>query len=125
MSTPPSRPTSSAPTSSAPTSSAADDAVEDPKAVRQRSLRLLGSLLRPVARPAWWTVAIVVLAQLAAVAGPALVAFGIDSALPALADDRDARPLVLAAGTYLVLAVGGGLLSAAVVGGAGGGRGGV
>ena len=87
---------------------------EDPRAVRSRSLGLLGSLLRPVAGPAWWTVALVVLAQLAVVAGPALVAFGIDSALPALADD-DARPLVLAAGAYLVLALGGGLLSAQVV----------
>ncbi len=108
-------PTSNGPTSSAPTNGAGDDVLEDPRTVRRRSLRLLGSLLRPVARPAWWTVAIVVLAQLAVVAGPALVAFGIDTALPALADDGDARPLVLAAGTYLVLAIGGGLLSAAVV----------
>lgn len=92
-----------------------DEEREDPRAVRRRSLRLLGSLVRPVAGPAWWTVALVVLAQLAAVAGPALVAFGIDSALPALADDDDAVPLLLAAGTYLVLALGGGLLSAQVV----------
>lgn len=91
------------------------DALEDPRAVRRRSLGLLGSLLRPVARPAWWTVALVVLAQLAVVAGPALVAYGIDSALPALADDGNPRPLVVAAGVYLVLAVGGGLLSAQVV----------
>jgi ATP-binding cassette, subfamily B, bacterial len=94
---------------------ASDDEREGPRAVRRRSLRLLGSLLQPVARPAWGTVVLVVLAQLAAVAGPALVAFGIDSALPALADDDDAGPLVLAAGTYLVLALGGGLLSAQVV----------
>ncbi|MBT0995690.1 ABC transporter ATP-binding protein/permease [Cellulomonas sp. DKR-3] len=99
----------------APRGTVTDDEREDPRAVRRRSLRLLGSLIRPVAGPAWWTVALVVLAQLAAVAGPALVAFGIDSALPALADDDDAAPLVLAAGTYLVLALGGGLLSAQVV----------
>lgn len=92
-----------------------DEEREGPRAVRRRSLRLLGSLVRPVARPAWGTVVLVVLAQLAAVAGPALVAFGIDTALPALADDDDAAPLALAASTYLVLALGGGLLSAQVV----------
>ncbi|UJP38642.1 ABC transporter ATP-binding protein [Cellulomonas palmilytica] len=108
-------PTSPAPASPAFATAASDDLLEDPRVVRRRSLGLLGSLLRPVARPAWWTVALVVLAQLAVVAGPALVAFGVDSALPALADDGDARPLVLAAGVYLVLAVGGGLLSAQVV----------
>ncbi len=108
-------PASPPPASPPPADAASDEALEDPRVVRRRSLGLLGSLLRPVARPAWWTVALVVLAQLAAVAGPALVAYGIDSALPALADDGDARPLVVAAGVYLVLAVGGGLLSAQVV----------
>ncbi|AEI12636.1 ABC transporter related protein [Cellulomonas gilvus ATCC 13127] len=88
---------------------------ESAAAVRRRSLRLLGTLLRPVARRAWWTVALVVLAQLAAVAGPALVAYGIDHALPALAARDDAGPLVRAAAAYLALALVGGLLSAEVV----------
>ena len=88
---------------------------DEQRAVRARSLGLLGTLLRPVARPAWGTVVLVVLAQLAAVAGPVLVAYGIDTALPRLADGGDARPLAIAAGLYVVLALGGGLLSAAVV----------
>ena len=53
-------------------------------------------------------------AQLAAVAGPALVAYGIDQALPALVDG-DARPITLATAAYLTAAVLGGLLTAATV----------
>ncbi|KQT01469.1 ABC transporter [Cellulomonas sp. Leaf395] len=82
--------------------------------IRRRSLALLSSLLRPVSGAVWWTAALVVGAQLAAVAGPALVAYGIDQALPALTDG-DARPITLATGTYLALAVLGGLLTAATV----------
>ena len=82
--------------------------------IRRRSLALLRSLLRPVSGAVWWTAALVVGAQLAAVAGPALVAYGIDQALPALTDG-DARPITLATGTYLALAVLGGLLTAATV----------
>ncbi len=88
---------------------------DEARAVRRRSLGLLGSLLRPVAPAVWGTVALVVLAQAAAVAGPALVAYGIDHALPALRDDNDARPALVAAVAYLVFALGGGALSAAVV----------
>ncbi|GCE76901.1 ABC transporter [Cellulomonas biazotea] len=82
--------------------------------VRRRSFALLRSLLRPVARPAWATVALVVGSQVAAVSGPALVAYGIDHALPALADG-DPGPLAVVAGTYLVVAVLGGALVAATV----------
>ncbi len=82
--------------------------------IRRQSLALLGSLLRPVAAPAWATAALVVGSQLAAVAGPALVAYGIDRALPALTDG-DARPLTLATAGYLVAALLGGLLTAATV----------
>ena len=53
-------------------------------------------------------------AQLAAVAGPALVAYGIDQALPALTDG-DARPITLATAAYLAAALLGGLLTAATV----------
>jgi ATP-binding cassette subfamily B protein len=57
------------------------------------------------------TLVLVVVAQVAAVAGPALVAFGIDSALPRLRAG-DAAPMLLAAATYLVAALGGGALTA-------------
>ncbi|WP_028047075.1 ABC transporter ATP-binding protein [Cellulomonas sp. URHE0023] len=82
--------------------------------LRRRSLALLSSLLRPVRRSAWWTAALVVGSQLAAVAGPALVAYGIDRALPAM-QSGDAVPLVLASSTYLLAALLGGVLTAATV----------
>jgi ATP-binding cassette subfamily B protein len=87
---------------------------EETRRIRRRSLGLLRSLLRPVAGPAWGTAALVVGSQLAAVAGPALVAYGIDQALPALTAG-DARPITLATAAYLAAALLGGLLTAATV----------
>ncbi|MCU1547277.1 MAG: transporter ATP-binding protein [Arthrobacter sp.] len=74
------------------------------KTVRRRSLALLGSLIRPVRRRFWLTIAAVVLSQAARVAGPALIAFGIDRALPALRAG-DNLPLVLTGAAYLAAAV--------------------
>ncbi|MCX6498788.1 MAG: ABC transporter ATP-binding protein [Arthrobacter sp.] len=74
------------------------------KTVRRRSLALLGSLIRPVRLRFWLTIAAVVLSQAARVAGPALIAFGIDHALPALRAG-DNVPLVLAGVAYLAAAV--------------------
>lgn len=74
------------------------------KSVRARSLRLLGALIRPVRSTFIGTIALVVLAQAARVAGPALIAFGIDHALPRLrAGHPDA--LVLAGVAYVLAAV--------------------
>ena len=74
------------------------------KTVRRRSLALLGSLIRPVRRRFWLTIAAVVLSQAARVAGPALIAFGIDRALPALTAG-DNVPLLLTGAAYLAAAV--------------------
>ncbi|MCV2396054.1 ABC transporter ATP-binding protein/permease [Actinotalea sp. M2MS4P-6] len=87
---------------------------EDARTARRRSLALLGSLLRPVQARAWATVALVVLAQAAQVAGPALVAVGLDRGLPALRAG-DAGPISLVTLAYLATALLGGLLTAAVV----------
>src|SRR6476620_1026200 len=76
----------------------------DSRAVRRRSLALLGSLIRPVRRRFWLTIAAVVLSQAARVAGPALIAFGIDHALPALRAG-DSLPLMLAGAAYLAAAI--------------------
>lgn len=76
----------------------------DSKAVRRRSLALLRSLIRPVRLRFWLTIATVVLSQAARVAGPALIAFGIDHALPAL-QAGDNFPLVLTGVGYLAAAV--------------------
>jgi ATP-binding cassette subfamily B protein len=76
----------------------------DSKAVRRRSLALLVSLIRPVRLRFWLTIATVVLSQAARVAGPALIAFGIDHALPALRTG-DSFPLVLTGVAYLITAL--------------------
>ncbi len=76
----------------------------DSKAVRRRSLALLRSLIRPVRLRFWLTIATVVLSQAARVAGPALIAFGIDHALPALRAG-DNLPLVLTGVAYLLAAI--------------------
>lgn len=76
----------------------------DSKAVRRRSLALLGSLAHPVRARFWLTIAMVVLSQAARVAGPALIAFGLDHALPALQDGND-LPLVLTGAAYLLAAI--------------------
>ena len=76
----------------------------DSKAVRRRSLTLLASLIRPVRLRFWLTIATVVLSQAARVSGPALIAFGIDHALPALQSGNNV-PLVLTGVAYLAAAV--------------------
>lgn len=76
----------------------------DSRAVRRRSLALLRSLIRPVRLRFWLTITMVVLSQAARVAGPALIAFGIDRALPAL-QAGDNTPLVLTGVAYLLAAI--------------------
>lgn len=76
----------------------------DSRALRRRSLALLGSLIRPVRFRFWLTIAMVVLSQAARVAGPALIAFGIDHALPALRAG-DNLPLVFTGVAYLLAAI--------------------
>ncbi|MET1089397.1 MAG: ABC transporter ATP-binding protein [Arthrobacter sp.] len=76
----------------------------DSRAVRRRSLALLRSLVRPVRLRFWLTIATVVLSQAARVAGPALIAFGIDHALPAL-QAGDNLPLVFTGVAYLLAAI--------------------
>ncbi|MEV7607213.1 ABC transporter ATP-binding protein [Paenarthrobacter sp. NPDC089322] len=76
----------------------------DSKAVRRRSLTLLASLIRPVRLRFWLTIVVVVVSQLTRVAGPALIAFGIDNALPAL-QSGDNGPLVLVGALYLAAAI--------------------
>jgi ATP-binding cassette subfamily B protein len=81
------------------------------RAVRQRSLRLLGSLLHPVKRTAILSGFVVVVSTALQVAGPALIAFGIDRGLPALLE-QDWFPLSFAVGAYLVAGITGALLLA-------------
>jgi ATP-binding cassette subfamily B protein len=74
---------------------------EESRQIRARSLRLLGSLIRPVRARVFVTLAVVVVSTLAQVAGPAFIALGIDNGLPA-AMDNDWMPLALTVAAYLV-----------------------
>ena len=84
---------------------------EESRLIRARSLRLLGSLLRPVRARVVLTLLVVVVSTAAQVAGPALIAFGIDRGLPA-ALDGDLLPLGLAVGVYLASGILGAVLIA-------------
>ncbi|MHA7261736.1 ABC transporter ATP-binding protein [Arthrobacter sp. TMN-37] len=87
---------------------------EQNRSVRARSFRLLGALIRPNRRQFAWTISLVIISQAARVAGPAIIAFGIDSALPALLAGSPVQ-LVLAGGAYLAAAVLGAVLTAGYV----------
>ncbi|BDZ55616.1 ABC transporter ATP-binding protein [Agromyces marinus] len=69
--------------------------------IRRRSSRLLGSLLRPLRPQLLLTMAVVVVSTGAQVAGPAIIAYGIDQGLPALIA-QDWMPIGLAGLAYLV-----------------------
>ena len=77
---------------------------EEARAVKLRSRKLLFSLIYPVRGRLLLSLLIVVLSQALRVAGPALIALGIDWALPA-ALKSDTTPLFLVVGGYLFAAV--------------------
>ncbi|NQX15146.1 ABC transporter ATP-binding protein [Rathayibacter sp. VKM Ac-2857] len=80
-------------------------------ALRRRSLALLGSLLRPLRLRLVLTAVVVVISTAAQVAGPALIALGIDNGLPAILDG-DGTPLVLTVIAYVLTGVVGAVLVA-------------
>jgi ATP-binding cassette subfamily B protein len=81
--------------------------------LRQRSVALFLSM----ATPFRWRIALsgvlVVLGTLTSVAGPALLAIGIDQALPALTTGNDWMPTFLVVGGYIASGLCGGLLMSA------------
>ncbi|MGI9822568.1 ABC transporter ATP-binding protein [Agromyces sp. Marseille-Q5079] len=77
--------------------------------IRARSARLLGSLLRPQRAKLWLTAAAIVVSSAAQVAGPAIIAFGIDQGIPALID-QNWYPAALAGLAYLLTGVVGAFL---------------
>jgi len=81
------------------------------KQIRERSLRLLGSLVRPLRLKLVLTMVVVVVSTAAQVAGPALIAHGIDTGLPALID-KDWFPIGMTVVAYLFTGViGAGLIA--------------
>ncbi len=79
--------------------------------IRARSLRLLGSLLKPVRARVVLTMVVVVVSTAAQVAGPAFIAIGIDRGLPALVNNNWV-PLSLAVAAYLFTGIIGAVLVA-------------
>ena len=75
--------------------------------MRARSLRLLGSLVRPVRARVNLTMFVIVLSTALQVAGPALIAYGIDTGLPALLEQNDWMPIGLIVGAYLLTGISG------------------
>ncbi len=82
------------------------------KAIRRRSMKLLGSLVSPLK---WWLVlaAVVLLVSTAfRVAAPAIIAYGIDTAMP-LAAKQEWAPTWVASILLVIAGIGGGALIAA------------
>jgi len=79
---------------------------EESTSIRQRSLRLLGSLLHPLRWRVTVALIIVIVSTAAQVAGPALIAIGIDNGLPALLKS-DWWPLAWTGFAYLLTGVAG------------------
>ncbi|MFV0320343.1 MAG: ABC transporter ATP-binding protein [Microbacterium sp.] len=80
------------------------------KAIRRRSLRLLGSLLSPLRWQLILAASVLVVSTALRVIGPILIAIGIDQALPAVIEQNDWMPTVVVVGVYLLSAFGGAAL---------------
>ncbi|MDH6237934.1 ABC transporter ATP-binding protein [Cryobacterium sp. CG_9.6] len=79
--------------------------------LRRRSLRLLGSLLFPVRGQVVLAMLVVVISTASQVAGPALIAYGIDKGLPAVLDENWV-PLGVTGAIYLITGILGAVLIA-------------
>ena len=82
------------------------------RAIRRRSLRLLGSLLSPLKAKVALAAVVLVIATAAQVAGPALIAYGINTAVPAVLRENDWMPTVVVTVVYLLA----GAVGAALIG---------
>ncbi|ROS77445.1 ATP-binding cassette subfamily B protein [Curtobacterium sp. PhB130] len=82
------------------------------KRLRRRSLALLGSLAAPLKLRLVLLGIVVVVSTAGTVAGPALIAWGIDNALPDVLDRNDWVPAFGVVATYIVVAVLGAVLTA-------------
>lgn len=78
---------------------------QEGKRLRQRSLALLGSLLHPVRVRVYWTLVIVVISTAAQVAGPTLLAIGIDQGLTQVVTNHNWLPTQLIVAAYVITAI--------------------
>ncbi|GIT79961.1 ABC transporter [Leifsonia sp. LS1] len=84
---------------------------EESRQVRRRSLRLLGSLLQPLRVRLILTAVVVVISTAGQVAGPAIIAFGIDNGITAL-QSQNWLPVAAAGVAYLLTGIVGAVLIA-------------
>jgi ATP-binding cassette subfamily B protein len=82
---------------------------QESRQIRNRSIRLLGTLLRPLRTRVVLTIVVVVISTGFQVAGPALIAYGIDTGLPRMLK-QDWLPLGLAVAGYLAAGIAGAIL---------------
>lgn len=80
------------------------------RSIRRRSLRLLGSLVAPLRWQLVLAAVVLIVSTALRVAGPALIAYGINTALPAVADEMNWMPTIGVVAVYLLTAVGGAAL---------------
>ena len=76
---------------------------EESRAIRRRSLRLLGSILRPMRKLLILTVIVVTISTAMRAVGPSLIAFGIDTALPRAVEHGDWWPAIATTVGFLVV----------------------
>lgn len=80
------------------------------KALRQRSIKLLAVSVRPLRKRIIATMGMVIISTLAQVAGPTLLAIGIDKGLSALVSSNDWKPSLWIALAYVSLSIVGGAM---------------
>ncbi|MBS1699246.1 MAG: ABC transporter ATP-binding protein [Actinobacteria bacterium] len=85
---------------------------QESRAVRNRSMRLFGSLMAPLKVQITLTALVLVISTAAQVAGPALIAYGLNSALPAVLEHGDWMPTLVVGAAFLVI----GVLGSALIG---------
>lgn len=74
---------------------------DESRAIRRRSLRLLGAILSPMKKLIVLTSIVVVVSTLLRAIAPTLIAYGIDTALPQLVDHGNWGPTALITGAFL------------------------
>ena len=80
---------------------------DESRVIRRRSLRLLGSLISPLRWQVVLAGVVLVVSTALQVLGPALIAFGIDTALPAVLAEANWMPTIGVVAIYLVAGFGG------------------
>ncbi|MFS0733783.1 ABC transporter ATP-binding protein [Microbacterium sp. 1P10UB] len=83
---------------------------DESRAIRRRSLRLLGSLVSPLKWQLVLAGAVLIVSTALRVAGPALIAYGINNALPAVVERTDWMPTIGVVAVFLSAGIGGAAL---------------